>query len=296
MAKHCVNIGSPEFKKLVEETNSDPLELAANISLWQDSNNTDEFPTTEEIQNFTPQPAPVKKETINTFKRGRAVIPLSERPDLYKAFKLLDSKGEIVTYPTKSAGIKRLNGLNKSSELYDFDIRKTDTDETWIIFPLRPSANLEPVAEEDSPMVDDRELYDTTGDMAKYGGDMFQLPPNKRQEVIRSVDNLLKSNLAGIGITVREYDNLKERLGVDAYGFTKLLAGNSEIGISKLRDKFTLSEESGHIYFEMLRNTPFYDRVLNELEKDDYYKTILDRDGNFQEYYDQYKGNKLALK
>ena len=129
----------------------------------------------------------------SSFKRGRAVIPLSERPDLYKAFKLVDSKGEIITYPTKSAGIKRLNGLNKSSELYDFDIRKTDPDEKWIIFPLRPIANLEPVVEEDSPMVDDRELYDTTGDMAKYGGDMFQLPPNKRQEVIQSVDDKLKS-------------------------------------------------------------------------------------------------------
>ena len=145
-------------------------------------------------------------------------------------------------------------------------------------------------------MVDDRELYDTTGDMAKYGGDMFQLSATKKQEVVQSVDNLLKSNLVNIGITVKEYDNLKERLGVDAYGFTKLLAGNSEVGISELRDKFTLSEESGHIYFEMLRNTPFYDRVLNELEKDDYYKTILDSDGTYQEYYDQYNGNKLALK
>ena len=52
MAKHCINIGSPEFKKLVEETNSDPLELAANISLWQDSNNTDEFPSVNQVKRF----------------------------------------------------------------------------------------------------------------------------------------------------------------------------------------------------------------------------------------------------
>lgn len=59
------------------------------------------------------------------------------------------------------------------------------SDEKWIIFPLRPIANLE-TAEEDS-MVDDRELYILL-EIYRYGGDMFQLPPNKRQEVIGAVE------------------------------------------------------------------------------------------------------------
>lgn len=52
MAKHCINVKSPEFKQLVEESKINPLELAAKISLWQDANNTDEFPSVSEVKRF----------------------------------------------------------------------------------------------------------------------------------------------------------------------------------------------------------------------------------------------------
>lgn len=45
----CVNINHPEFKALLEQSDLDPISLAADISIWQDKNNTDLFPTLEQL-------------------------------------------------------------------------------------------------------------------------------------------------------------------------------------------------------------------------------------------------------
>ena len=46
---HCVNRSSEEFKALVKEVNINPIILAAKVSLWQESNGLDKFPTSEEL-------------------------------------------------------------------------------------------------------------------------------------------------------------------------------------------------------------------------------------------------------
>ena len=46
---NCVNISHPDFKKLQKETNINSFELEMIVSNWQSKNNTDEFPTAEEI-------------------------------------------------------------------------------------------------------------------------------------------------------------------------------------------------------------------------------------------------------
>lgn len=59
MAKKCVNLESPELKELHQQlvagvTFSDitPEVTGANIALWQEKNNTEEFPTLEQLQEF----------------------------------------------------------------------------------------------------------------------------------------------------------------------------------------------------------------------------------------------------
>lgn len=59
MAKNCINLESPEFKKLHQQlvagvTFSDisPEVVGANIALWQDQNKTEEFPNIIELQDF----------------------------------------------------------------------------------------------------------------------------------------------------------------------------------------------------------------------------------------------------
>ena len=44
---HCVNRSSEEFKALAEQSNINPIILAAKVSLWQEGNGLDKFPTTD---------------------------------------------------------------------------------------------------------------------------------------------------------------------------------------------------------------------------------------------------------
>ena len=46
---HCVNRSSPEFKALAEQSNMNPIILAAKVSLWQEKNGLDNFPTIEDV-------------------------------------------------------------------------------------------------------------------------------------------------------------------------------------------------------------------------------------------------------
>jgi hypothetical protein len=45
----CINISHPEFKELVRQSNINPLILKSKVGVWQEKNNTDKFPTLEEL-------------------------------------------------------------------------------------------------------------------------------------------------------------------------------------------------------------------------------------------------------
>lgn len=47
---HCVNRSSPEFKALAEQSNINPVILAAKVSLWQEKNGLDSFPNMDDIE------------------------------------------------------------------------------------------------------------------------------------------------------------------------------------------------------------------------------------------------------
>lgn len=46
---HCVNRSSQEFIALAEQSNINPIILAAKVSLWQEVNGLDNFPALEDI-------------------------------------------------------------------------------------------------------------------------------------------------------------------------------------------------------------------------------------------------------
>ena len=52
MAKSCVSLSSPEFKNLLEETGKDMLELAAEVSRWQDANGVENFPNRAQLEDY----------------------------------------------------------------------------------------------------------------------------------------------------------------------------------------------------------------------------------------------------
>jgi hypothetical protein len=52
---NCVNVKSKEFKALAKQSNINPIILAAKVSLWQESNGLDKFPTLDEINDVKEQ-------------------------------------------------------------------------------------------------------------------------------------------------------------------------------------------------------------------------------------------------
>ena len=50
---HCVNRSSPEFIALAEQSNINPIILAAKVSLWQEENGLDNFPALEDVVKTT---------------------------------------------------------------------------------------------------------------------------------------------------------------------------------------------------------------------------------------------------
>lgn len=55
---HCVNRSSQEFKALAEQSNINPMILAAKVSLWQETNGLDNFPTIDDIVGSKPVASP----------------------------------------------------------------------------------------------------------------------------------------------------------------------------------------------------------------------------------------------
>ena len=51
MAK-CVNINHPDFKELVSKFNIHPAILAAEMGIWMEKNNTDNWPALEQLDIF----------------------------------------------------------------------------------------------------------------------------------------------------------------------------------------------------------------------------------------------------
>ena len=51
---HCVNRSSQEFKALAEQSNINPIILAAKVSLWQEANGLDNFPSIEDLNLVKP--------------------------------------------------------------------------------------------------------------------------------------------------------------------------------------------------------------------------------------------------
>ena len=45
----CINTKHPEFIKLAKQANMNPLVLKSKIGVWQEKNNSDDFPTLEEL-------------------------------------------------------------------------------------------------------------------------------------------------------------------------------------------------------------------------------------------------------
>ena len=65
---HCVNRSSQEFTALAEQSNINPIVLAAKVSLWQEVNGLDNFPTISDIKTEEILPQTASPQTIALIK------------------------------------------------------------------------------------------------------------------------------------------------------------------------------------------------------------------------------------
>lgn len=70
---NCVNTNSEEFNALSQQININPIVLAAKVSLWQESNGLDKFPTREEIENLSFLPEGIEFGEVSANKISKLV-------------------------------------------------------------------------------------------------------------------------------------------------------------------------------------------------------------------------------
>ena len=80
MAKSCVSLSSPEFKNLLEETGKDMLELAAEVSRWQDANGVENFPNRAQLEDYFYEELP--KDIISKSVLENMGFPTGSRTSL----------------------------------------------------------------------------------------------------------------------------------------------------------------------------------------------------------------------
>lgn len=106
---------------------------------------------------------------------------------------------------------------------------------------------------------------------------MYQL--NTQENVntaIKELDDFLIDYLKPFGVRVKEFDDLKSRLNIDAVGATDII--NKLIWLSKNRNVETVPEEFGHmITFLLGENHPDIRNLLKEVESWSEYKSISEQ-------------------
>ena len=82
----CINTSHPQFKNLLEQTGLHPDVLKAKVSIWIESNNSDSFPTTEQLQLGVVLPSQKATNPINDWLAEFEVV---EEPVVVSAKKEL---------------------------------------------------------------------------------------------------------------------------------------------------------------------------------------------------------------
>ena len=110
---NCININDAQYKELLKQSKLNPLILKARISIFQDQNGLDKFPTVDELNNSKIGVNDVFKENEELFKIGT-----QQQYSQYLNTIFPDSKvKEIVYHSTKN---KELNIVSKRIDTSSF--------------------------------------------------------------------------------------------------------------------------------------------------------------------------------
>lgn len=115
----------------------------------------------------------------------------------------------------------------------------------------------------------------------------YQLEGGK-EKVNQELDNLLKDQLANLGISIESFEKFKNDRGIDAIAAADIV--NAIIYYDEsTANQLTLPEETAHFIIALMGDSPLAQRLLALVAKDDYYKDILG--DNYEAYNQAYKGD-----
>lgn len=116
---NCVNVKSKEFKALAKQMNTNPVILAAKVSLWQEFNGLDKFPSASQLNqsSLAFQPS-LEKQSILKELSSSEIVTGPRRIDLQSEEAFLKKEREILARVNQKYGLN----LNK---LFTLDFVKT---------------------------------------------------------------------------------------------------------------------------------------------------------------------------
>jgi hypothetical protein len=104
---------------------------------------------------------------------------------------------------------------------------------------------------------------------------LYQLDPGTIEKNNKQLDDFLLNFLKPFGVRSKEFDDLKERLGIDALGATDVL--NKLIWYNKDREIDTLPEEASHMIVMLMgESNPDVKYLLDRITNWSEYKSIYD--------------------
>jgi len=112
---HCVNRSHPDFLKLADITNINPIILAAKISLWQEENGLDKFPTVQELSISKDEMVKLSNFTI---QNNGTFLNLSEekKKEIFENYvNLMDRKRE-----GKSIDFDKFNQMFENLQVFSY--------------------------------------------------------------------------------------------------------------------------------------------------------------------------------
>ena len=115
-------------------------------------------------------------------------------------------------------------------------------------------------------------------------GEFFQIKSKEVEKASQELDEYLLNFLKPFGVTYKEVEGLKNRLGEDSLGVADVL--NKLITLSKDRKIDTVPEEAGHMLVMLMgENHPEIKGLLKSIEKWSGYQEVYDQ--YFDKYYNE---------
>ena len=229
----CINTNHPEFLKLVQESNENPLVLAAKVGVWMDENNIEVFPTLKDLG--------IKNREI-FYQTSQAI---SVKNDLKKIF-FNEVRGENLS----ESEIQNIN-----SRLLEISRRVGDED-----YRLRLSKNGNYyIAGYKNGAVTMDDYY------SPHANGIFrQIKSKEKDKANRNLDQLLTNWAKKHDISVETLTDLRkkfpDRFQEEALGVSDFF--NGLIGLADNRKLDTMAEEISHFAIELLYNTDNREEVL----------------------------------